>query len=192
MMGHAWNGSDAGPRRRWRAVTWGGAAALLLTPLLAMQFTHEVRWTGSDFAAFGLLLALPLGALDLAMRRTENASYRAAAALALGAAALMTWVNLAVGIVGSEGNPLNLAFFGVLAVGVLGACIARFRPRGMARTLARMGIAQALIALAALIAGYPEGLLTGVFVVAWIVSARLFRRAAGERAVVGKAGMPPG
>lgn len=192
MMGHAWNGSDAGPRRRWRAVTWGGAAALLLTPLLAMQFTHEVRWTGSDFAVFGLLLALPLGALDLAMRRTENASYRAAAALALGAAALMTWVNLAVGIVGSEGNPLNLAFFGVLAVGILGACIARFRPRGMARTLARMGIAQALIALAALIAGYPEGLLAGVFVVAWIVSARLFRRAAGEGAVVGKAGMPPG
>ncbi|MEN0074381.1 MAG: hypothetical protein AAGC69_08360 [Paracraurococcus sp.] len=188
MTGHARTGSDAGPRRRWRAVTWGGAAALLLTLLLAMRCTEEVRWTGSDFAAFGLLLALPLGALELAMRRTENASYRAAMALALGAAVLMTWANLAVGIVGSEGNPLNLAFFAVLAIGFLGACIARFRPRGMARALAAMGLAQALVALAALIAGHPEVLLTGIFVLAWILAAWLFRRAAGEGAAVGTAG----
>lgn len=54
-------------------------------------------------------------------------------------------MNGAVGIVGSEDNPANLMYGGVLAVGIVGAVIARFRAEGMAR-------AQGSVALIALIA----------------------------------------
>lgn len=162
-------------------MVWGGAAALLLVPLIAMQFTDEVQWTGSDFAIFGAMLAVPLGVLELAVRATGSMAYRAAVAVALGAAFLMTWANLAVGIIGSEDNPLNLMFFGVLAVGIVGAFMARFQPRGMARALVAMGVAQVLVAAAALIGGHFTVVLTGFFVAAWLMSAWLFRKAAEDQ-----------
>lgn len=164
----------------WRIGVWGGAAALLLAPLIAMRFTDEVKWTGSDFATFAVMLALPLAGLELAMRASASFVYRAAVAVALGAAFLMTWVNLAVGIIGDEDNLLNLLFFGVLAVGIVGAVIARFRPAGMARALVAMALAQALIAVLALIvqAGLAPVVLTGAFVAPWLASAWLFGKAA--------------
>jgi hypothetical protein len=178
MTGYAEN--NAGRRGGlWRIVVWGGAAALLLAPLVAMRFTDQVRWTGSDFAIFGVMLALPLGVLELAMRTGTSLAYRAAVAVALGAAFLMTWVNLAVGVIGGEDSPLNL-LFGVLAVGIVGAVIARFRPAGMARALIAMALAQALVAVVVLIteAGVAPFVLTLGFVAPWLVSAWLFGRAA--------------
>jgi hypothetical protein len=181
MTGYAENN---GGRRGslWRVVVWGGAAALLLVPLVAMRFTDEVQWTGSDFATFAVMLAVPLGGLELAMRASASFAYRAAAAVALGAAFLMTWVNLAVGVIGDEDNLLNLLFFGVLAVGIVGAVIARLRPAGMARALVATALAQALVAVVALIAqaGLAPVVLTGAFMAPWLASAWLFARAARE------------
>jgi hypothetical protein len=53
------------------------AVALLLTiPLVAMRFTDEVKWTGLDFAAAGLLL-LSAGLLcEFALRRVRTTVYR--------------------------------------------------------------------------------------------------------------------
>ena len=62
-------------------------------------------------------------------------------------------MNLAVGIIGTEDNPANLMYGGVLAVGIVGAIIARFQPHGMARALVATALAQALVAVIALIAG---------------------------------------
>lgn len=181
MAGYTGNSNSGRRGGLWRIVVWGGAAALLLVPLMAMQFTDEVQWTGSDFAIFGAMLAVPLGVLELAVRATGSMAYRAAVAVALGAAFLMTWANLAVGIIGSEDNPLNLMFFGVLAVGIVGAFMARFQPRGMARALVAMGVAQVLVAAAALIGGHFTVVLTGFFVAAWLMSAWLFRKAAEDQ-----------
>ena len=164
----------------WRVAVWGGAAALLLAPLVAMRFTDEVVWTGSDFAIFGVMLAAPLAVFELAMRTTGSIPYRAAVAVALAAAFLMTWVNLAVGIIGNENNPLNLLFFGVLALGIIGAVIARFRPAGMVRAMVAMAIAQALLAAVALVADarLAPFVLTALFAAPWLFSAWLFGRAA--------------
>jgi hypothetical protein len=107
MTGGAENSCNGGHVGLWRIMVWGGAALLLLAPLVAMQFTEEVRWTGSDFAIFGVMLAVPLGGLELAVRATRSMAYRAAVAVALGASFLMTWANLAVGIIGNENNPLR-------------------------------------------------------------------------------------
>lgn len=175
--------SDGGPWNRILRITaWGGAAALLAAPLVAMRFTREVNWTGFDFAVFAAMLAAPLAVLELTLRATKSWAYRAAVAVALGAAFVMTWANLAVGIVGDEHDPLNLMFFGVLAVGAIGAVIARFQARGMARVMVVMAILQVLAAVVALIGGHLTVLVTAVFLAAWLLSAWLFQKAAKERA----------
>ena len=181
----AGNAEDGGKRRRnrWQAAVWGTAALVLLLPLVAMQFTEEVNWDLADFVIFGGMLVGACGTYELAARVTSSKAYRAAVAVALAAAFILVWMNLAVGIIGNEENPANLMYGGVLAVGLVGAVIARFQPHGMARVLVATALAQALVAVIALIAGLGYTLiLTGFFVALWLTSARLFRIAAREQA----------
>ncbi len=115
-----------------------------------------------------------------------NTTYRFAVGIALAAAFILVWLSLGVGIIGRDGDPANLMYFGVLAVGIIGALIARFRPRGMARALFATALAQTSVAVIALSArlGYPWSgpleltLLNGFFVALFVGSAWLFRRAA--------------
>jgi hypothetical protein len=172
---------------RLRIALWSAAALMLLVPLLAMQVTDDVNWTAADFVVAGVII---LGAgipFELAVRKTGNAAYRAGVGVALAAGLLLVWVNGAVGIIGSEDNDANLMYFGVLAVGIIGAIIARLQPGGMARVLSATALAQALVAVVALVAGLgatePPGplgilILNGFFVALFGGSASLFRRAA--------------
>jgi len=158
--------------------TWGSAAFLLLVPLIAMQFTEEMAWGPGDFVLLGAMLFGACGTYELAARMTGDGSYRAAVAVAVAAAFLIVWVNLAVGIIGSEDNRANLMFAGVLAIALIGAVVARFQPQGMARALVATAIAQALVAVVALVMGSLEGfVLSGFFVASWLLSAWLFRKA---------------
>lgn len=117
---------------------------------------------------------------------SSNTLYRFAVGVATAAALLLVWLSLGVGIIGRDGDPANLMYFGVVAVGIVGALIARFRPRGMARALFATALAQASVALFALIAGLGRpwsgplelSLLNGFFVAMFAGSAWLFRRAA--------------
>ena len=117
---------------------------------------------------------------------TYNATYKLAVGVALLAAFLLVWLSLGVGIIGSDGDPANLMYFGVLAVGIIGAFVARLRAAGMARALFAMAIAQTFVAGVAMIGrlGYPWSgplellLLNGFFVALFVGSAWLFRRAA--------------
>jgi len=178
---------------RWRMAGWATAAALLLLPLVAMQFTDEVNWDVFDFAVFGAML-LGIGVTyELAVRMTANTAYRAAVGVAVAAAFLLVWVNLAVGIIGSEDNPANLMYGVVLAIAVIGAFIVRFQPAGMARVLSATALAQALVGVIALTAGFgsmapsfPEAIVfaTGFFAALWLLSAYLFLKAARERTPV--------
>ncbi len=178
-------------KKFWRIARWSLAALILLLPLLAMQFTTEVAWDFADFMIFGALLAGAGGVYELAMRVSGHRAYRAATAVALAAAFILIWINLAVGIIGDENNPANLMYVGVLAVGIIGAIITRGQPRGMARTLSVMAFAQALGPVIALlflkiapISG-PAGLIILVlnigFIILFVGSALLFRRASGPR-----------
>lgn len=161
----------------WRIAGWGLAAALLLTPLVAMQFTAELRWGPLDFALAALLIGgVGLG-LEPAVRKTRNGRYRAGAALAVLTAFLLIWITLAVGFLGEEGNPVNLMFAGVLLVALVGAVAARFRPKGMALAMAAAAGAQLLIAIMVFVADLaspPELGLTLAFVLPWLASAALF------------------
>lgn len=160
-------------------------ALLLLIPLVAMQFTHEVVWTLSDFVIAGGLL-FGTGLTYVVVSRMGNStSYRLGAAVAVVAGLLLIWINLAVGFLGSEDNPANLLFGAVLAVAVVGALVARFRPLGMARAMFAAALTQFAVPLVAAVIWKPEidlGMLkvlvfNGVFVGIWAVAGWLFRRA---------------
>jgi hypothetical protein len=125
---------------------------------------------------------------------TSSTLYRLAIGLAVAAAFLLVWLSLGVGIIGADGDPANRLYFGVPVVGIVGALLARFRPRGMAWALVAMALAQALVGAIAIIArlGQPysgplELLgLNGFFVPLFLASAWLFYRAGkgqAERAV---------
>jgi len=187
MAANAGSGNDR-TGSRWRFAAWSAAALLLLSPLVAMQFTDEVNWSAADFVVFGAMLACAGGAFELAARMTRNTSYRVAVGVALGAAFVLVWANGAVGIIGSEDNPANLMFGGVLVVGLVGAVVARFRPQGMARALVATALAQAAVAVIAAVAGMGYIFVaTAFFGALWLASAWLFRRASPEPAAAGAA-----
>lgn len=170
---------------RWRLTVWGGAAALMLLPVLPMRVTGAVAWDPGDFIFLGFLLAGVGGAYELATRVNGRSAYRAAVCIGLAAALLHTWINLAVGIIGSEDNPANTIYFGVLAVTVFGAVLARLRPLGMAVAMLATAAAQAMVFVVALVAGLAfTGPITVFFVALWLASARLFQRAARAQASV--------
>ncbi len=194
MAGNAENGG--GTRGRvWRIVPWLVAAFLLLLPAIAMQFTDEVNWDETDFLVFGAMLAAAGGTYELAARMTGNSAYRAAVGVALAGAFILVWMNLAVGIIGSEDDPANLMYGGVLAIGIIGAIAARFQPQGMARALVATALAQASVAVVALVAGLGSPgsgpleivALNGFFAALWLISAWLFRKAAREQTPAGAA-----
>lgn len=172
----------------WRMLGWGAAIMLLLAPLVAMRFTSEVNWTVSDFIFAGILFALIGGALELAIWASRNRAYRAGAALALLGAFLTIWANVAVGIVGSENNPPNMLFFAALLVGIVMACVGRFRARAMSiaalATAASLGIAFAFAMTQPtdepFVSHIREALGTGVFAALFLASSALFRKAARE------------
>ena len=123
----------------------------------------------------------------------RDRKYRYAVGVALAAASILAWLSLGVGIIGRDGDPANLMYFGVLAVGIIGAILARFRPHGMARALFVMALTQALVAVIALIFGLglpwspPAEILAlnGFFVALFLGSAWLFRDAAREQPPAG-------
>lgn len=104
--------------------------------------------------------------------------------IAAGAVFLLAWANLAVGIVGivgSEVDPMNLVFFAVPAVAIIGAAWSRLRAARLARAMQLTAIAQVAACVAALVLdGAYTFVATGVFVALWLASALLFRRAARE------------
>lgn len=179
--------NNGGPGRAWITTAWTTATAvILLTPLIAMQFTNEVNWTVGDFVFAGGLL-LGAGVTYELAARVGNLAYQAGVVAALGTGILVMWVTGAVGIIGSEDNPGNQLYLGVVAVAIAGAILVRARTDRMmwamiiasvatltVPVLAYSGIADPVSDVLA-----PEVFIaTAVLAACWALSAFFFRRAA--------------
>lgn len=168
---------------RWRIAGWGLGAPLLLLPFIAMQFSTEVDWTVSDFVFAGGLIAMVGLAYELTLRMSHDLVYRAAFAVALATAFLIVWANAAVGMIGDGPNAYNLAFLGVIALLVLGSAGVRGRPAGMVCLILMCAVLHGCVALAGATIDWRGGIMSGIFVFPWLVSAALFRVAVTRQSV---------
>jgi hypothetical protein len=161
--------------------------------------TEQLGLAAEFFGLFIIVATL----VYLTLRLSRSAVYRLAVGVALTGALFLFWVNLAVGVVGEPENPVNLVYFGVLAIGAVGAILVRIRPPGMARVMFSMAITQTLVAAFTLVAklGQPVTpalslmIFNSILIAFWVGSALLFRKAGREQASAGNGGgaaMPEG
>lgn len=73
-------------------------AVLLLIPLIAMQFSEELKWNIFDFIVAGILLISAFFLMDLAWRKIRDIRYRLAILFTILIFLLLVWAELAVGI----------------------------------------------------------------------------------------------
>ena len=121
---------------------------------------------------------------------SRGTTYAAALGLAVFSVLFLAWGVVAMGVVGAEGDPFDLAYAVVAVIGIAGALIVRLEPHGMARVLLAMALAQAAIALLALMVGKHVSPVSsvaeilgvnGLFVLLFAASAWLFDRAGHQR-----------
>ena len=171
----------------WRLIGWGIPVLLLILPAVAMQFTPEVNWSVGDFIFAAIIFGLIGAIIELAVARSSSWAYRGAVGLAVASAFLHVWITGAVGIIGSENNPGNLLYLGVVAIAAFGSILALGRAALMAWVMAAAAVAEVLVPVIAY-AGLadpvgdvlaPEVFATGVvFTLMWLLAAALFRKAA--------------
>ena len=149
------------------------------------------NWTFFDFVFMFTLLFGAGVVYELVARKMNHTAYRLGVGLAVLTAVLLLWVNAAVGLIG-DGDVPNALYFLVLAIGLIGALMVRFDPRGMSRVLFVVTFAQLLVPVVALIIWPPSVtswspgvakvfILNGFFAALFAGSALLFWRA-GEAA----------
>lgn len=80
---------------------FAAAAILLMIPLIAMQFTKEVNWTGSDFVIGGVLLFGTAFICELVLRNVKTLKSRIIICVTILAILMAVWAEMAVGIFGS-------------------------------------------------------------------------------------------
>lgn len=160
-------------------------AGLLLLIFLAMFLGGTMLWGLLDFLIAGILIGGASLLFEFVRYRSSNSIYRYATGLMIVTAVLLIWINLAVGIIGSEDNPANVLYVATLIALFIGSIAARFRALGMYRALLATAIVQAAVPFAAMIIWQPAltlGVLqvlaiNAIFVALWIGSALLFKQA---------------
>ncbi|MBT5422734.1 MAG: hypothetical protein HOK77_06920 [Flavobacteriales bacterium] len=71
---------------------------LLIIPLIAMPFSNQVDWTGSDFIIAGLLLLVAAFAIEVVLRLFTKKRNQVAIIAVLIFVFLSIWAELAVGV----------------------------------------------------------------------------------------------
>ncbi|HWA26796.1 MAG TPA: hypothetical protein VG734_14150 [Lacunisphaera sp.] len=125
-----------------------GPLPVLLIPLIGNLLSPENwKWTWSDFVVGWAILAGPLFFYRLlATRQRASLPYRLGAALAAMAAFLITWISLAVQIIGDH-NPGNRLYLLVILIGMVGVRVSRFDATVLAKFAFGLAAAVFLIPL---------------------------------------------
>jgi hypothetical protein len=187
-----------------RLTVWAAVVALILmVPFLAMRLhwrvpdpgsptLDEVNWSLFDFVVAGTVLFGAAMTYELIARKLGTSAYRIGVGIACMTGLVLLWINMAVGLIGSDDNPANLMYLAVLAIAFSGTYLAGFQPRGVSRAMFVTAAAQALVPIIAFAINRPDFspgvvqvmMLNGVFVALWIASALMFRYAASPTASI--------
>jgi hypothetical protein len=97
---------------------------------------------------------------------------------------ILIWLSLGVGIIGRDGDPANLIYSAVIAIGFIGSIYYRFESYGLAITMLTMAIAQFSISIFAIFTklGLPWSgpleiiLLNSFFIAMFLLSAWMFAK----------------
>jgi hypothetical protein len=173
-------------RSPWRYAMWAMAAVLILVALLAFEAVRQGEYALVITAG---LFALGCAIVERAGQKSAAWAYRAGVALAVLTGLGQVWMNLAVGLIGSEDSPINLMFFAIVLLALVGSLAARGRATGMAWAMAAAALAQVVAGAVGIgmqigdTAPQPEGIifLTLYFGGLWLNAAALFRIATRTR-----------
>jgi len=172
---------------------------ILGIPLVRSLFAGGWGWDIRVFLLVGavgtLLFSIGL-TFQMVIRKLGTRAYRLAVGLAVGTTFLLVWGNFVQGA--DAVNPAAFNYFVTPMVGIIGAALARFQPNGMARALFVTALVQALVLAIALVIRNPQvtpwtaAVLRGfggnaVYILFFVGSALLFRKAAGEKPATGAA-----
>jgi hypothetical protein len=81
-----------------------GTVLILLIPLVAMQFTSEVKWNLTDFIVMGILIFGTGLILDLVTRKARDTRQRITLGILILAIFFYIWAELALGIFTTLGS----------------------------------------------------------------------------------------
>jgi hypothetical protein len=159
---------------------------LLLLPLTGQLTVDGWHWKWHDFVmAWAVFTFTTWFIRFLVTRPAANLPYKVAATLAIVTGLLITWVNLAVQIIGDD-NPGNVLYLLTILGGFIGVGTSRFQPAALSRVAFGMAAALLLIPAVSVLMwpadfnpGYAKvQILSSAFAAMFATSGLLFRRAA--------------
>lgn len=136
-------------RRRslWKAPAFITALVLLIL-LLASRTVEGWNWRPGAFVVVSVLVFTLGFTYELITRNRDAIAYRAAVGIAFGAGFILMWANF---VQMADLTPFAAMYFGVPIVGLIGAAVARLRPKGMAIALCVTALAQVFVLALAVI-----------------------------------------
>lgn len=164
---------------------------ILLIPFVGNYVSAEFDWTTSDFVFMGILLFGASFTFEMVARLSGNAMFKWAVGIVTVATLLLTWMNLAVGIIGSEDNPINALYFLVIPVGFLGLIASQMKAKGLAVTAYLMSATVMAVPFIGLAVNRPAMddlpgiigvfMITAFYAALYLGSGLLFRTVAGAK-----------
>jgi hypothetical protein len=172
-------------------------ALILIIPLLGNRFVEGWNWPPQAFVLFGVLIFGIGLTYKLITRKVDTLAYRSAVGLTLVTGFVLFFGNFVQAADDVYPVPAAMMYLIVPVLGIIGAAIARFHSRGMARVLFVTAFAQAMIFAIALSRNLPVTSWTAavwrgfggnaLFLVLFVASALLFRAAARKESTPGAA-----
>jgi hypothetical protein len=169
-----------------------GSTLFLIIPLTGMLMNAGVNWGFFDFIFAWVFIFSAGFTYKYIASKKSNAKYKAALGIAVFISLFIVWSNLAVGIIGSEDNPVNIIYFVMLFAVIIGGVTVKFQPKGLSILMFATAAAHGLIPFIAIvligaenIEHFTSEMTTQIgihlfIIMLWIISGLLFRFSADD------------
>ena len=118
---------------------------ILLIPFISQKLNEDVQWSLMDFVFVGILLSSIAICYEWIRYKQPSKYYRFAIWTILITILMVVWINGAVGIVGHEGQSINLLYYISPLLGIIGSLIFNFKASAMSRIFFTVSVVQLLV-----------------------------------------------